>query len=368
MLLSRAGLRVLLLDRAPAGGDTVSTHALMRGGVFLLQRWGLLDAVVAVGTPPVRRTVFHYGDLDRSESVPVSIRPTAGVEALYAPRRTLLDPLLIDAAAAAGATVRFETVVTGLLRDDAGRVVGVTTRDRRGRSGREHAALVVGADEVRSVVAASVGADLLWQGQSVSSYLYGYWEGLEADGYQWFFAPGMTAGTIPTNDGLTALFLGAPTHRLRALLRSGDADDTVRLLAERLTLGPRLAPRRRGRMRFVEGGPAYLRRSQGPGWALVGDAGLWTDPLSIHGITSALRDADLLCRAVLAAPTSGPAQTHALLEYQRARDDMSVPLLDIVEDITSYEWDLSRIRQLVRAAASAMAGEFELLAALPAAA
>ena len=62
MLLARAGLRVLCVDRARYGSDTLSTHALMRGGVLQLQRWGLLDAVVAAGTPPVRRTVFHYGD------------------------------------------------------------------------------------------------------------------------------------------------------------------------------------------------------------------------------------------------------------------------------------------------------------------
>ena len=71
MLLARAGLRVLCVDRSRYGGDTLSTHALMRGGVLQLQRWGLLDAVVDAGTPPVRRTVFHYGD----ESVAVSIRP-----------------------------------------------------------------------------------------------------------------------------------------------------------------------------------------------------------------------------------------------------------------------------------------------------
>ena len=38
----------------------------------------------------------------------------------------------------------------------------------------------------------------------------------------------------------------------------------------------------------------------GPGWALVGDAGWWKDPLSTHGITDALRDAELLAGAVVA--------------------------------------------------------------------
>ena len=51
MLLARSGLDVLVLDRGRYGADTLSTHALMRGGVVQLHRWGLLDAVVAAGTP-----------------------------------------------------------------------------------------------------------------------------------------------------------------------------------------------------------------------------------------------------------------------------------------------------------------------------
>src|SRR5690606_40286485 len=68
------------------GSDTLSTHALMRAGVLQLSRWGVLDEVVR-GTPPVRRTLFHYYDED---PVTVSIRPSPGVPALYAPRRTVL--------------------------------------------------------------------------------------------------------------------------------------------------------------------------------------------------------------------------------------------------------------------------------------
>src|SRR5262245_66266632 len=86
LLLARQGQRVLLVDRNRYGQDTLSTHALMRGGVFLLSRWGLLDRIVDAGTPPVRRTRFDYG----VDSATVALKPTFGVEALYAPRRTVL--------------------------------------------------------------------------------------------------------------------------------------------------------------------------------------------------------------------------------------------------------------------------------------
>src|SRR6476619_5586327 len=107
MILARAGRSVLLLDRSEYGRDTVSTHALMRAGVLQLHRWGLLDAIIDAGTPPVRRTSFHYED----GSLAMSLKPAAGIDALYAPRRTLLDRLLVDAARGAGASIRFGTAV-----------------------------------------------------------------------------------------------------------------------------------------------------------------------------------------------------------------------------------------------------------------
>jgi 2-polyprenyl-6-methoxyphenol hydroxylase-like FAD-dependent oxidoreductase len=71
MLLARAGLRVLAVDRSRLGDDALSTHALMRGAVVQLHRWGLLRAVEAAGTPPVRSAHFHYGD----EEIAVPIEP-----------------------------------------------------------------------------------------------------------------------------------------------------------------------------------------------------------------------------------------------------------------------------------------------------
>jgi len=58
----------------------MSTHALMRGGVLRLSRWGLLQEVVEVGTPPVRRTVIRYGD---AEEV-IDIKARSGCDAVCA--------------------------------------------------------------------------------------------------------------------------------------------------------------------------------------------------------------------------------------------------------------------------------------------
>jgi 2-polyprenyl-6-methoxyphenol hydroxylase-like FAD-dependent oxidoreductase len=85
LLLARAGARVLLVDKGMYGTDTLSTHALLRGAVMQLDRWGVLPAIVAAGTPPVLSTTFSYPEQD----ITVPIEPRFGVRALYAPRRAL---------------------------------------------------------------------------------------------------------------------------------------------------------------------------------------------------------------------------------------------------------------------------------------
>jgi flavin-dependent dehydrogenase len=102
--------------------------------------------VTAAATPPVRGCVLHYGE----DGIRVPIKPGLGVEALYAPRRTVLDPILVNAARDAGAEVHFGVTVTGLRRDGQGRVTGIVGRDEVG------AALEVGA---RITVARRAGLD-----------------------------------------------------------------------------------------------------------------------------------------------------------------------------------------------------------------
>jgi 2-polyprenyl-6-methoxyphenol hydroxylase-like FAD-dependent oxidoreductase len=365
LLLARAGLRVLCVDRSRHGSDTVSTHALMRAGVLQLTRWGLLDGVREAGTPPVRRITFHYGD----EAVGVSVLPSFGVDALYAPRRTLLDRLLVDAAARAGATVRYGTAVTGLLRGPDGRVTGVVTREADGRTRQERAALVIGADGRASVVADQVGAPLQYGGRSASSVLYGYWSDLPVEGYTWCYDLGVSSGAIPTDGGLTCAFAAGRPADVDRLVRALGPAAAFGSLTSSGPLAQGLAGARGvGAVRYVRGTPAHLRRPFGPGWALVGDAGYWKDPLSAHGMTAALRDAELLARAVLAAPRPGPAQTAALAEFAAVRDALSLPMLRIVERIASHDWDLPGIRELLMQMSSAMVDEVELLEGLPEAA
>jgi len=340
MLLARRGRRVVLLDRDRYGTDTLSTHALMRGGVLLLSRWGLLDQIVAAGTPPVRQTRFDYG----ADSVTVAIKPSPGVDALYAPRRTVLDRVLVDAAVAAGGEVRYGVGVTGLLRDNSGRVVGVRGRNRDGSAVTVHAGLTVGADGIRSTVAGHAGAATLRTGQGAGAVTYGYWSELPVDGYEWFYRPGHSAGLIPTNGGEVCVFAGVP-HRNR------DRDYLAMLAAATGGAGGRFAAARPPRrLRTWVGRPSFVRQAYGPGWALVGDAGSFLDPLSTHGITDALRDAEMLARA-----------GDDLDRYAAERDRVIGPIHDVVDRIAGYAWDTDQLQRELRELSVTMTAELELI-------
>jgi flavin-dependent dehydrogenase len=362
MLLARHGLRVLVVDRSRYGADTLSTHALMRAGVLQLHRWGLLDRVVTAGTPPIRRTTFIYG----SGRVDIDIKPSHGVEALYAPRRTVLDPILVDAAEAAGAEVRYGVTVADVRRDRDGRVTGIVGRDERGRALALDAGIVIGADGARSTVADRVDAPIERVGTSATAVVYGYWSNLDTDGYEWIFRPNAAAGIIPTNAGQTCVFAGATPARIgrggfgtvRRILTEAAPDVAARVAAATPPAG----------VRSFMGRPGFIRRSWGPGWALVGDAGYWKDPLSAHGLTDALRDAELLARAIISSNPGGRERADALADYQARRDRLSAQLFEVVDTIASHLWSDDEIPDLLLQLSAAMADEVEALAALDTAA
>jgi len=155
MLLAQKGYRVLVVDRAKFPSDTVSTHFMHPPGVASLARWGLLDAVRASGCPPVTTYSFDFGPI----KIAGSPHPFDGVAEAYGPRRTVLDKILVDAAIEAGVEFREQFSVQEVLFD-GDRGTGVRGRDANGGGGvvTEHAAIVVGADGMRSMVARAAPA------------------------------------------------------------------------------------------------------------------------------------------------------------------------------------------------------------------
>ena len=353
MLLARQGLRVLVVDPAKRGSDTLSTHALMRPGVLQLHRWGVLGELQAAGTPPIRTTTFHYGD----EPIEVAIKAKDGIDALYAPRRTVVDRILVDAAEAAGAEVVHGLSVVDLLRDSDGRIRGAKIAGADRAEIEVAAEVVIGADGIRSRVARLIEADLDYSVSHTTASIYGYFQDLGLEGFHWFYALNVSVGAIPTNDGDTCVFASLPPARFA----SERADGLEALYRDVLhDVSPELARRvagceGSGKLRAFAGATGFLRRSAGPGWALVGDAGYFRDPLTAHGMTDALRDAELLARAVVAGGDD------ALAEYQATRNGLVKGLLDVTDAISSFEWNLEEARALHLTLSKEMNREIELI-------
>lgn len=364
LLLARAGARVALIDRSRPGSDTVSTHGLMRAGVLQLSRWGLLDQIVAAGTPPIRSTIFHYPN---RPTVHVAIRPSPGVDALYAPRRHLLDWLLVDAAAQAGVHVITDTAVTALRSDSHGRVRGVHVVSRGGEAVEVPASITVGADGIRSTVATLTRAPVVQRGRSRSAVFYRYLTNMAADGYEWAYGAGTAAGLIPTNHSQTCVFVSTTPERMRAFRRTGAEHAFAAVLAQAApAFLERVAAAEPASSIYGWGGiPGHVRRSWGPGWALVGDAGYYKDPITTHGMTDALRDAELLADAIIESIAGETPEAQALARYQQARDRLSGQHFAATEDVAAYDWNPDDIDGLLRRVSSAMTDEVTYLQTLP---
>ncbi len=349
---------MLLVDPLARGSDTLSTHALMRGAVLQLARWGLLDEIRSRGTPAIPTTTFHYG----REEVRIPIKPGDGVDALYAPRRTVLDSVLVGGALDAGAEVVHGVALSDLLLDGTGRVRGARLADADRAVIEVTADLVIGADGVRSKVARLVKADTTTTASHAAASIYGYWKGLPADGNHWYYDTDVSVGTIPTNDDATCVFALVPRQRFDARGSAGLASLHTEALE---TVSPQLAStvadaEQAEKLRAFPGLPGFFRRSAGAGWALVGDAGYFKDPITAHGITDALRDAELLARAF------SQGGDEALQSYEATRNGLAEGLLEITDRIASFEWDLDEVKELHLRLSDEMKAEVQHVLALDA--
>ncbi|HEX2507100.1 MAG TPA: NAD(P)/FAD-dependent oxidoreductase [Miltoncostaeaceae bacterium] len=332
MLLARAGHRVLLVDRAGFPSDTLSTHYIHQPGVARLRRWGLLDRVAATGCPPARRLTFDVGPFALS-GAPVAAE---GADVAYAPRRYLLDQILVEAAAEAGAEVRERFSVSEVLTE-AGRVTGIRGRAAGGATVTERARIVIGADGMRSRVARAVGAPAYGARPGRTCAYYTYWSGLPLDGAELYPRDGRMIIAGPTNDGRTIVTVFWPRdefHRVRADIEGSflEAAALAPSLAERMRAG-----RRAERFSGTGDLPFFFRRPHGPGWALVGDAGAHKDPITAQGISDAFRDAELLAEAVDDGLGGRRPLDEALAEYERRRNEAALPLYEFTHELAGLE-------------------------------
>ena len=351
MLLASAGYRVLVVDRATFPSDTISTHLIHPPGVAALRRWGLLERVTATGCPPIHTYCFDLGPFMISGSP-----GTDGTPVAYGPRRTVLDKLLVDAAAEAGADVREGFTVSELVFDN-GRVTGMRGHGKSGRTVTEHARVVVGADGVHSLVAQAVRPDRYHDKPRLQCSYYTYYSGLPMDGrYEVYIRPDRGFGVIPTNDDLTLVIGGWPIAEFEANRKDIEGNylrifDLVPPFAERIRAARREA-------RFVGTAvPNFFRKPYGPGWALVGDAGYNKDFITAQGIADAFRDAELCATALHEAFSGECSFDDAMARYQSTRDQHVRPMYEFTTQLATLEPpppELARLLQAVHGNPEAM--------------
>lgn len=331
MLLARKGYRVLLVDRARFPSDTLSTHIVWPHGAEILDRWGLFDRLAATGCPPVALDlVFDVGPFALHGGVTV----TNGGRGGLCPRRTVLDKLLVDAAAEAGVELR-EAFTADALLWDGERVAGIRGRGRAGASVDERARIVIGADGAQSLVAKAVRAREYDTKPPLATNYYTYYSGFAATDLEEYVRDNQAVGCFPTHDGLTLIAVLWPSRRFEDV--RADVDGQARTVIESLpSVADRLRTSRREEKWFGTAGIAnYFRQPFGPGWALVGDAGYLKDPMTAQGISDAFIDADALATALDDGWSGRRPIDGALADHQAARDRRAKPMYDFTCELAT---------------------------------
>lgn len=292
MLLARQGHRVLMVDRAEFPSDTMSTLFIHQPGVALLEKWDLLGSVAASGCPPIRTVNYQVNDVRLTGPMPAY----DGVDVAYAPRRRILDQMLVDAAVAAGVEFAVGCSLVEILTGDDGRVTGVCLRARSGATVTESTRLVIGADGMGSRTAELVGAPTVVEDPRLTCIYYSGWTGI-SQGYSMVERQGSWTATVPTHSGVTLVL----TYFPQDLFASIKFDPLAAHRDQVRTLSPELheqmsAGEQAVKLTGTGNQRNYFRQSHGPGWALVGDAGHHLDSITALGITNAFVQADLIAQ------------------------------------------------------------------------
>lgn len=307
--LGRKGFRVLLVERQRMPSSIISTHALWPDGVAALEDLGVLDEVLATGSPPVDHFRLCHGE----DIVLTDLAPFRGHSSFLCVRRHLLDGILFEAARQTpGVEVQDGCRLDSLIWTD-----GQVTGGRLVHTGtvrNVQATLVVGADGRDSTVAAEVGAverDVVEPGRY---WYYGYFADADEPEPMAMTDSGAETDTvvsIRTDSGLQMVVYAAWIEDFQEM-RANFRKNYLERINRHPVIARMLAPARL--VSPVYGFPGvrgFYRDLHGPGWVLVGDAGHQKDPIVARGINDALMSGLDLAERVAGGITEGALAGYA---------------------------------------------------------
>jgi len=321
--LAQQGRKVLLVDRDEFPSDTISTHAIAFNAVDSLRRLGVLDRIEAAGF----RRIFRH----RAWVEDIFIEAPAGPPGTYsiAPRRIVLDQILLDRAVELGAELAQRTRVDGLLVE-SGAVVGAVLQHIGGEKREVRARVVVGADGKQSQVAQWVGAAKYDERPVGRPIYYGYFHGftpLPEPAIELFFGSDRIGFCFPMRPDEHCLILEAQPEEFERI-RQGPAAwfrtqfATLPGMAERVKNA-----KLDGRMLGTRGVENFFRKPFGAGWALTGDAAYVKDPCTGYGIGDAMLQSFLIAKA-LGNWLDGAEWESTMEAYTQRRDAALRPLFE----------------------------------------
>ncbi|MCI4363665.1 MAG: NAD(P)/FAD-dependent oxidoreductase [Thermoplasmata archaeon] len=322
--LGDSRISTLLVDAAGFPSSTLSTHFFRGSGlVSVLDRLDVLDEVRSLGAPLLVRE-YHYQD-GLPDHVRTPAQAPGNVGFNLSVRREPLDHLLLRRAVR-GPHVDFSENTRAITIDKEGdRVVGVALETPMGKK-TVRCKLLVGADGRRTIVARELRATTQEAAPASRAIYYRYVTGFvgpsgELDGPEFSLRGDEMAYVFPSDAGRTcvALSLNLATFRW---FREDPESRFAGLLQQHQGIWDRFyGATSDGGVLGCGPEPNYVRMPSGPGWALVGDAGMHQDPWTGLGMDNAGMHATFLAESVTQGLHNGASLAHALGEYQRRRDD-----------------------------------------------
>jgi flavin-dependent dehydrogenase len=320
---AKAGRRVVALDRAHFPSDQLSTHLLFPSGVNELRLMGALDGILAQNPTKSPFLMLDPGDGAVARE---RWRPEGPIDYCLCVPRIIQDVELVKAARAAGADIRERHRVTDVLWR-GGRAVGVRYVNRDGVERKLSAKLVLGADGRRSPVAASVGSFAPYRAsRNGRGLVFRYATDPMVD-----LLDGRTISQWRNADTFAMVFPSAPRGTALVLFM-GPREEAAEAKADPEGYWARKLEQHPGMARRVEGmteltplrstgdTTAYFRASSGPGWALLGDAGHFKDPVVGQGQRDALWTGRAIAESTADKLDDPAALDLALRRWEHERD------------------------------------------------
>lgn len=333
---------------------------------------GASDAVANAGFTRKRGGTFKWGSSKDPWTFAFSVSPKmAGPTAFsYQVERMKFDQILLDNASRVGAEVRQQCAATRVLEED-GRVRGVWYRDADGAEHLVRARYVVDASGHKSRIYRAVGGSREYSDYFKNLALFGYFRNAKRlpepnagnifcvafdNGWFWFIplTPTMTSVGVVVSRELAGEIQGDPEKTLHKMI--GECPLMAEYLsdAERITDGPY------GQIRVRKDYSYHNSVFWRPGFALVGDAACFVDPVFSSGVHLATHGALLAGRSLNSFMEGVLDEDMALREFEtRYRHEYHVfyeylrSFYGMHADSGSYFWEAKKVLHSSRPEAEA---------------